>query len=310
MIRHRITKRELLDAIDHERPGWRDRADSRIDELEALATWADRGRIWTDIKGVYMRLQGHTCGFCQRRLEWSAWGNVEHDVEHYRPKARADGWPTPQMRDEWGIEVRSDDGRTDVTDRLAADDADPGYYLLAYNPENYLVACKTCNTALKRNWFPVSRDRITGQRDVRDLRAERPYLPYPIGSSDRHDPEELITFVGIAPVAAASRGFKKRRGEVTIRFFQLDTREGLLLERAEVLLALHLAMLLVDDPDPLVAAVADRAVERLVDPRSAHSSCARAHHDRLLNDPAMARAIIGRVVEWLDTLHWPTPGPV
>ena len=309
MIRHRITQRELLAAIEEERPGWLERAAARTEVLRELGDWEDQGSIWGEIKRVYMRLQGFTCGFCQRRLERSAWGNVEYDVEHYRPKGRVDGWPRESLRTEWDVHVLAADGRADVTDRLADDDADPGYALLAYDPENYLVACKTCNSILKRSWFPVSRTRDTAGDDVRDLWSERPYIPNPVGLSDPHDPEELITFEGIVPVPGGARGFKRRRGEVTIRFFQLDVREGLLLERAEVLVALHLAMLLLDDPDPLVAALADRTVEGIVDTQAPHSSCARAHHDRLLTEPDVARAIIADVVAWLDAVGWPTPAP-
>ncbi len=298
MIRYRITQRDLLAAIDEERFGWRDRAAERTAALRASGAWQSSGNIWGEVKQVYMRLQGHKCGFCERRLERSDYGSVEHDVEHFRPKGRVDGWPTTAIQRDREARVLATDGVTDVTATASAD-ADPGgYFLLAHDPENYLISCKTCNSILKRAWFPVAADRDPTCDDVRSLRAEKPYLPYPVGLSD-DDPEDLVTFRGIVPVPVGAWGHKRRRGEVTIRFFELDTREGLLVERAEVVVALHLAMRLLDDDDVAVRTAARATVVRMLDDTAPHANCARSHHDLVLSDPDLAGDLFAELVTWL-----------
>lgn len=301
MIRYRIHQRELLSRIDELLPSWRTRAADRTAHVLTAGEFDGDG-IWGEIKRVYMDLQGHKCGYCERRLEQSQYGSIEHDVEHYRPKSRVDGWPTPSIREQRHARIRSRDGRRDVTDEHAAD-ADPlGYFALAFDPENYLISCKTCNSILKRNWFPVAEPRDASGTAVRDLLGEKPYLPYPIGASDPHDPEDVITFRGIVPVPAAARGHKRRRGEVTIRFFELDTREGLLRERAEVLVALHLALLLTGHDDEVTAAAAAGQVDRMIDDRAPHASCARAHHDLALADLDRAHQRFQQTAAWIAAL--------
>lgn len=299
MIRYRIRQRDLFSAIEQEKPGWRDRAATRTEELRALGHWEDSGSIWGEVKRVYMHLQGFKCGFCERRLEHSAYGNIEHDVEHFRPKGRVSGWPTSAIQRDRDARVLAADGVTDVTAAASADDDPTGYLLLAHEPENYLVACKTCNSILKRSWFPVAGRRDSAGDTVRSLSDEKPHLPYPIGLSDVHDPEDLVTFRGIVPIPAGTRGHKRRRGEVTIRFFELDTREGLLVERAEVIVALHLAMRLLADDDPAVRAAADTTVARMLADRAPHASCARSHHDLALSDPGLAHDLFVELAAWL-----------
>lgn len=271
MIRYQITSADWQATIREVSPTWLDRAHERS------TAYADAGRyitppssIWSQIKRVYMDLQGFKCGFCERKLENSEFGNVEHDVEHYRPKGLVTRWPPASAT------ARGDD----LSFPLGEPD-EPGYFMLAHHHENYLVSCKTCNSALKGNGFPVD-----GERDMRMTSprhtTERPYLVYPIGFLD-DDPEKLIRFEGIVPVPAAARGRRRRRGQVIISFFQLAERDGLLEERSMVIIALHLGLVSLDHPDQLSRAIARQAVERLTSDRAAHANCARSFH-RLWND--------------------------
>lgn len=291
MIRYPILERDLEKRVEEARPGWLERAADRTASFRAAGRYDESSGIWSDIKAVYMELQGFKCGFCERRLEKSRYGKVEHDVEHFRPKAKAKQWPSESERIERGIDFGFPLG----------DAADPGYFLLAYELENYLISCKTCNTRLKANYFPVASNRISDGDRSRDLGDEDAYLIYPIGARDKN-PEQLITFRGILPIPVGTRGFKRRRAEVTIRFFELDTREVLLEERAETILELHLAMTAVGHSDPLTGRAASAVVDRLVDPRSPHANCARSFHDLWLSDNTLARDFATAALEYLESV--------
>lgn len=292
MIRYRITHDELIAAIDDLSGTWFDRADERT------AVYADLGRyvtppssIWNQVKRAYMDLQGSKCGFCERRLEQSAFGNVEHDVEHFRPKASVEAWP-PASRPERAEGLGFPLG--DPSDGL-------GYSLLPHHHENYLISCKTCNSAFKSNGFPVDGDRDLRMASPRHT-AERPYLCYPIGLFD-DDPQDLIRFEGIVPVPAASRGRRRRRGQVIINFFGLAEREGLLIERSVALLSLHLALVHRDDGgDPLTAAVATHLLDTLTADHAAHANCARSFVELWDDDPAAAGEFTEAAIAYLLTI--------
>jgi hypothetical protein len=289
VIRYPILEIRLRQRLEEIRPGWLERAEARTALFRAAGKYDEVSGIWSEIKDAYMELQGFKCGFCERRLEKSRYGHVEHDVEHFRPKAKVKKWPTNADRSERGIDFSFPLG----------DDADPGYFLLAYEPENYLISCKTCNTRLKANFFPVAANRLVDRDRSRDLSDENAFLIYPIGARDT-DPEQLITFRGILPVPVGVRGRKRQRAEVTIKFFELDTREVLLEERAETIVNLHLAMTAVGHPDPFTSRAASSAVDRLVERRSPHANCARSFHDLWLTDNLLARQFAEAAVEYLE----------
>lgn len=291
MMRYPLHPAEWRARVDDVSPGWLDRAAERTESFRQLGRYDESSSIWSQIKRVYMELQGFKCGFCERRLEKSRFGNIEHDVEHFRPKKKVTAWPTDKIREERGIDF----------DFELGSDADPGYFLLPYHIENYLISCKTCNSTLKSNAFPVAAPRLADGEAPRDMKTEKPFLIYPLGAAD-DDPEDLITFEGILPVPVGASGHKRRRAEVTIDFFALDGREVLLEERAETILALHVAMSSLDHPHAATAAAAELLVERLVNPRSPHANCARAFHDLTLTDPFRAEAFTEAALDYLLTL--------
>jgi len=292
MIRYPLRPDVWRKQIEDVSAGWLTRAAERTEVFRAAGHFDERSSIWAQVKRVYMEAQGFKCGFCERRLEKSQFGNVEHDVEHFRPKRSVKRWPSDTVRLERGIDF----------DFELGDDSDPGYFLLPYHIENYLVSCKTCNSALKSTSFPVARPRQIDGESPRAMRDERPYLLYPIGTVDQHDPEDVIRFEGILPVPVASRGHRRRRAEVTIAFFALDSREILLEERAETILALHVAMSSLDDPSGSTHAAATLLVERLVSPWSPHANCARSFHDLTLTDTPRAVAFATAALDYLDSI--------
>lgn len=291
MVRYPVGPQQLRDLVVDVSPNFLDLAAERTARFRAAGRYDETSGIWSRVKRVYMELQGFKCGFCERRLEKSRFGNIEHDVEHFRPKSSVRAWPSESVTRDRGHEYTFQVGN----------DADPGYFLLAYHLENYLIACKTCNTSLKSNAFPVSRARQTRGDTPRNMRGEMPFLIYPIGAGD-DDPESLITFRGILPLPVRQSGHRRRRAELTIDFFELDTREVLLEERAETLLALHIAMVSAADADPGVRASAELLVQRRIDRRSPHANCARRHHALFQADRARADEFVEAAVQYLVSL--------
>jgi hypothetical protein len=293
MIRYPLRPDVWREMVEDVSAGWLERAEQRTEGFRVAGHFDEPSSIWSQVKRVYMEVQGFKCGFCERRLEKSRYGNVEHDIEHFRPKRAVARWPSEQVRIERGADFPFELGG----------DADPGYFLLPYHIENYLISCKTCNTALKANAFPIAGARATGGDHPRHLmRTELPFLVYPIGTVDQHDAEDVIRFEGILPVPVAARGHRRRRAEVTIAFFALDSREILLEERAETILALHVAMSSLDDTVESTRAAATLLVERLISPKSPHANCARSFHDLTLRDPGRAGAFATAALDYLESI--------
>jgi len=75
-----------------------------------------------DVRGALYAMHGRCCAFCQCKLP----RNDRGDVEHFRPKKEV----------------------TEAPGHL-------GYWWLAYDFNNYLLSCRTCNQTCKRNHFKV-----------------------------------------------------------------------------------------------------------------------------------------------------------
>lgn len=280
MIRYPLRPKRWVSLVEEESRTFLERAKERTATFREKKLYDEAKGIWSDIKRVYMEVQGFKCGFCERRLEGSRFGAIEHDVEHFRPKRNVALWPSARIQEDRGLFYDFPLGNDAVGDDVG------GYYLLAYHIENYLIACKTCNTALKSDYFPIYGTRDTDGDDPRVLtKVEKPLLIYPLGAVDTA-PETLITFRGVIPVPVASgRSWARRRAEVTIDFFQLAEREGLLQERAEIIVALQVAMRSLEDGDATTRLLAATLVNNLTARRSPHANCARAHREFAESDP-------------------------
>ena len=161
-----------------------------------------------------MSLQYDKCIYCERQLaSLDHGGCIEHDLEHFRPKGEVLAWPPAKWQKDRHIAFEFPLGHAYPS----------GYYWLAYQVMNYAAACKKCNTPLKLNYFPVAGRRGPRAAHPRGLRAEQPYLIYPLGDWDTN-PEELLGFLGIVPVPRKKSGFGRQRAEVTIKFFELSPR--------------------------------------------------------------------------------------
>ncbi len=147
MIGYRVSFSTLTADIEREKPGWMDRAKKRTDAFRAKGKYAERGGIWSEVKPVYMRLQGNAkCAYCERKLEAVTLGKGEQDVDHFRPKRNVKSWRVRKALTDAGVAASS-----------APPTGSGGYYLLPYHPFNYAAACKPCNSALKKDYFPHRR---------------------------------------------------------------------------------------------------------------------------------------------------------
>lgn len=278
VIRYDIDFDELAAAIDAARPSWRTRAKEAVARMWAASprSFDGSGPSWSEIKTLYIARQAHKCAYCERTLEAEDCGLVEHDVEHYRPKREVAPW----SHDPLGFGV--------------ADGNPRGYCMLAYELRNYCVACKTCNSALKRSYFPIEGG--PGRADARDItklnQKERPMIPYPLGRLDE-DPERILDFGGFLPKPRFKSGRRYRRAIVTIRLLRLGDRLELLQGRCRVLTALYRVLRAAYGAGSSDEDRADAKTELtvLLSGSQPHTNCARAFCRLFVADPRAARAV-------------------
>ncbi len=111
------------------------------------------------IKEALIIAQHGKCCFCERKI------GAEGDVEHFRPKG--------------GF-------RQGKRTRLEK----PGYYWLAYEWTNLLLACPICNQRFKQNYFPLRDPATRAVNHHGDLMQEEPLFINPA----EVDPAEHIGF--------------------------------------------------------------------------------------------------------------------
>ncbi len=231
MIRYKFSPEEL--AADIERQDRKTKTKTpwlvRARKLTAELRKNPKKKIssqWSHVKRVYTDRQQGKCAFCERLLGKHDLSANEIDVEHFRPKNAVAPWP---------------DAKTRAALRLPANfpqsgGKGAGYRLLAYHYLNYASSCKTCNSRLKGNFFPIAgKHRFRGSDPAALQTSERPYLIYPLADFDE-DPEDLIGFSGYVaePARPVTDRYRHDRGRVTITFFRLnDERDDLLLMRAK-----------------------------------------------------------------------------
>jgi|SRR5579871_2585733 len=294
MIRYSISLADLTTAIEHEKRGWMLRAKERTDTFRSLGKYQETSTIWSEVKPAYMRLQGDAkCAYCERKLEALVYGKVEQDVEHFRPKGNVKAWRVRKSLTDAGVRV------------TLVPESKGGYYLLPYHPFNYAAACKPCNSVLKRDYFPISKNYDLGNDDPAVLISELPLLIYPIGDFDA-DPETLIQFTGLSPQPVAPAGYPRHRALVTIDFFKLDDpiqRKNLFRERAAILLALfgQLEKMHGDGTDQEKAR-AKAVVEAYQHDSAPHANCARSFVRLFANAPDQARTFFDKAVDFISSM--------
>lgn len=152
-----------------------------------------------DVKTQILLDQHDKCAYCECLLN----GDFG-DVEHFRPKR---GYTTPSQP------------------KLVP----PGYYWLAYEWSNLLVACSSCNRSFKRNHFALADE--TG-RDIahKDISAEAPLFINPT----TEDPASHIVFNRHIVAPINRDGTDDPKGVYTIDVLKLNDRPRLVNNRSRV----------------------------------------------------------------------------
>jgi len=198
------------DVVETSKVKIREQVNSGEQKLTIRNHWSD---ICADntIKVVLFNMHYGKCCYCERKRTLKR----EMDVEHYRPKARVD---------------------TEVDHR--------GYWWLAYDWNNYLWSCKSCNQGYKKNQFPLLPDGVRAEKEGGDLIAEKPCLINP----RFEEPTEYLAYYKkklggrwlVRVIALPGLCEEKRqRGEETIRILGLnrdDLGDDLVSERGKELI--------------------------------------------------------------------------
>ena len=286
MIRYPATLAQIESSVDALSPQWRTRAAAKTKTFRKNKKYEEASSSWSEIKQVFMDLQFNKCGYCERLLGIGDKSSIEFDLEHFRPKSSVAAWPK----------------QTSTYNFPTGPASANGYYLLAYNLFNYLVACKKCNSPYKSSYFPIAASqRKISSDDFAVLATENPLLIYPIGELD-DNPEDLITFDGTQPRPTTSRGHKFRRARVTIDFFALNTREELLRRRADLIRAIFVAF---EDRNHRTSARRRDARLALAEIESnafEHRNCARAFLKICEENHDLAEAYYTAALDYIESI--------
>lgn len=152
-------------------------------------------RIW---KEQLLEDQHNKCCFCESNFRHVSPG----DVEHFRPKGGYQQFHHEPIQK-------------------------PGYYWLAYDWENLLIACENCNRSEKKNLFPLLEPEKRATKENKDIIAEKPVLINPW----KENPDDFIKFNFEVPIGIDSDG----RGQETIELLKLDENEHLATMRRDKL---------------------------------------------------------------------------
>jgi len=176
-------------------------------KLKQTKKWKekDQPELWKDYKANFSQAQYRKCGYCERKITGET-----GTVDHFRPKSKVSALDNDPAT--WGRELPH---VPNVRDRKFQDLNHPGYWWLAYEWNNWLLACNRCNTAWKYTLFPVlAPPGHTFSPDEEE--KEIPLLLDPYGTED---PAEHLLFGSDGMVEAWNQS---RHGAETVRTLGLD----------------------------------------------------------------------------------------
>ena len=290
MIRYSITRAKLDAAITSTSATWFADTAAVVAALPANPASSDFKPFWSKIKQIYIDLQNSKCCFCEKPLE----AKIEQDVEHFRPKAAVKSWKVPADMVSEGV----------VVNQPANGSSEPGYTLLPYHPFNYAMSCKTCNSTFKANLFPIDGPRDSANSDPASMDAEKALLIYPIGSIDA-DPESLIEFEALSPVAKKASGFGRQRALVTINLFRLDDaqkRKSLFKARATLVRLLYAELEgVANAPTAAKKTKHQKVVDVLTSAETPFANCLRSFKRLYDSDPLRAEEISDECIKFMKS---------
>jgi uncharacterized protein (TIGR02646 family) len=151
--------------------GFAEKAAAETKHLHALYNGGQRAfgeedfkaSIYQSVKAKLSEQHHGKCCYCETKTRENS--HYKGDVEHYRPKAKS-------------TQSRSDTHQNE------------GYYWLAYDWDNLLYACETCNRKYKRTLFPLAKPEHRAKSHNDDIAHEEPLLLHPA----HDDPKEHIGF--------------------------------------------------------------------------------------------------------------------
>jgi len=148
--------------------------------------WSPWSKVWGELKEHLREVFKGRCAYCEAEYKITGFG----DVDHFRPKGRVKG----------------------------ADDH-PGYYWLAFDPENLLLACSQCNAGQgKLDQFPIdpASPRVTSHANADALKQEIPLLLNPFVDN----PEDHLEFEQGTGMVKVKTGSSK--GKTTVKTLNLN----------------------------------------------------------------------------------------
>ncbi|WP_437308995.1 hypothetical protein [Sorangium sp. So ce388] len=158
-----------------------------------------------EYKREFVAAQHGKCGYCETYAL-----NHPPAIEHYAPKGELEALANE------GIEA---DGLYGVQDRDTRQISPTGYHWLAYDWNNWLLACERCNTGWKRSLFPVREDPHPCPPT-----PDQPCTPLLLNPFGVEDPVEHLEFSVLGEVIARDGS---EYGDATIRTLGFSLRESL-----------------------------------------------------------------------------------
>ncbi len=157
-----------------------------------------KSMLWTQLKACLAQLSDKKCWYCESRVVRS-----DNAVDHYRPKGRV--FESPNH---------------------------PGYWWLAFKPNNYRFSCAFCNSRHttdvigaakgKHDHFPLLRDSPRAMSPTDSCDDEKPILLDPVRQSD----VMLLDFTIEGQPVSRRKGngyeIPQLRAEQSIYFYHLD----------------------------------------------------------------------------------------
>jgi hypothetical protein len=188
---------------------------------------ADLTKVWTELKKwLLANVFSNKCAYCETAIT-----RFTFHAEHYWPKGK----------------VTNNNKPVQIKDELDQHQNHPGYFWLAFHWTNLLPACEFCNTGNgKRNEFPIPgttylsvfkkltkteckslKQRLIQSKSWPDVFYFQPVdLDHKEGRLLLHpyldDPRKSLTFDDFGQAVPKGKGDDKRRGEESIRVFNLN----------------------------------------------------------------------------------------